>query len=118
MTVILTTHYLQEAEEMCDEIAIINHGTKVVQEPTARLLARTGSKTLLVDPGEWVGELPPLPPGVTGERRGGRLALTWPADRIEAHQVIDALRRGGVPMIDVSTEEPDLEDVFLKLTRG
>lgn len=118
MTVILTTHYLQEAEEMCDEIAIINHGAKVVQEPTARLLARTGSKTLLVDPGPWVGDLPPLPQGVEARRQGGRIALTWPLGRIEAHQVIDALRQGGVPMIDVATEQPDLEDVFLSLTRA
>ena len=117
MTVILTTHYLQEAEEMCDEIAIINHGAKIVQEPTAHLLARAGAKTLLVDPGAWEGALPPLPPGVGAERREGRIALTWPMGGIEAHQVIDALRQGGVPMIDVATEEPDLEDVFLTLTR-
>ena len=118
MTVILTTHYLQEAEEMCDEIAIINHGTKIVQEPTGHLLARAGSKTLLIDPGPWVGALPPLPQGVQAERRDGRIALTWPMGGIEAHQVIDALRQGGVPMIDVATEEPDLEDVFLTLTRA
>lgn len=118
MTVILTTHYLQEAEEMCDEIAIINHGAKIVQEPTERLLARAGAKTLLVDPGAWNGALPPLPPGVEAQRREGRIALTWPMGGIEAHQVIDALRQGGVPMIDVATEQPDLEEVFLTLTRG
>lgn len=117
MTVILTTHYLEEAEAMCDEIAIINHGAKIVQEPTARLLARTGDKTLVIDPGGWTGALPPLPTGVGAEWRGGRLALTWPSGRIEAHQVIDALRQGGVPMIDVATEQPDLQDVFLTLTR-
>ncbi|MBB1496636.1 ABC transporter ATP-binding protein [Paracoccus sp. MC1862] len=118
MTVILTTHYLQEAEEMCDEIAIINHGAKIVQEPTERLLSRAGAKTLLVDPGAWDGALPPLPPGVEAQRRDGRIALTWPMGGIEAHQVIDALRQGGVPMIDVATEQPDLEEVFLTLTRA
>lgn len=118
MTVILTTHYLQEAEEMCDEIAIINHGAKIVQEPTERLLARAGAKTLLVDPGAWEGALPPLPPSVDAKRRDGRIALTWPMGGIEAHQVIDALRQGGVPMIDVATEQPDLEEVFLTLTRA
>ncbi|MBB1490048.1 ABC transporter ATP-binding protein [Paracoccus sp. MC1854] len=118
MTVILTTHYLQEAEEMCDEIAIINHGAKIVQEPTERLLSRAGAKTLLVDPGAWDGALPPLPPGVEAQRRDGRITLTWPMGGIEAHQVIDALRQGGVPMIDVATEQPDLEEVFLTLTRA
>lgn len=119
MTVILTTHYLEEAEEMCDEIAIINHGAKVVQEPTGQLLARMGSKTLLVDPGDWRGELPPLPEGVTAERRaGGQLALSWNTSRTQAEQIVDALRGAGVPMADISTEQPDLQDVFLALTRG
>ena len=119
MTVILTTHYLEEAEEMCDEIAIINHGEKVVQDRTEVLLAGAGSKTLVVDPGAWTGPLPPLPEGVSASRReDGRLALTYSPGRTQADRIIDALRGGGVPMIDVSSEQPDLHDVFLSLTRG
>ena len=119
MTVILTTHYLEEAEQMCDEIAIINHGEKVVQERTDSLLACADSKTLVVDPGPWAGSLPPLPEGVTAERRAdGRLALTYAPGRVQADRIIDALRQGGVPMADVSSEQPDLQDVFLSMTRG
>lgn len=119
MTVILTTHYLQEAEEMCDEIAIINHGEKVVQERTSSLLARAGSKTLVVDPGAWAGSIPALPPGVAGERRAdGRLAFSYAPARVTADRIIDSLRSGGVPMLDIASEQPDLQDVFLSLTRG
>ena len=119
MTVILTTHYLEEAEQMCDEIAIINHGEKVVQDRTDSLLACADSKTLVVDPGPWAGSVPPLPEGVTAERRAdGRLALTYAPGRVQADRIIDALRQGGVPMADVSSEQPDLQDVFLSMTRG
>ncbi|ARJ68481.1 ABC transporter ATP-binding protein [Paracoccus contaminans] len=120
MTVILTTHYLQEAEEMCDEIAIINHGEKVVQERTISLLARAGSKTLVVDPGpSWAGSIPPIPQGVAAERRPeGRLAFSYAPARVTADRIIDSLRAGGVPMLDIASEQPDLQDVFLSLTRG
>ena len=104
---------------MCDEIAIINHGEKVVQDRTDSLLACADSKTLVVDPGPWAGSLPPLPEGVTAERRpDGRLALTYAPGRVQADRIIDALRQGGVPMADVSSEQPDLQDVFLSMTRG
>ena len=119
MTVILTTHYLEEAQEMCDEIAIINHGEKVVQEPTAQLLARADGKTLVVDPGPWTGALPALPDGVAAERRAdGRIALSYAPARVQADRIVDALRAAGVPMRDVASEQPDLQDVFLSLTRG
>lgn len=118
MTVILTTHYLEEAQEMCDEIAIINHGEKIVQERTGSLLARADSKTLVVDPGEWAGAIPALPEGVAAERRAdGRIALNYAPARVQADRIIDSLRRAGVPMIDVASEQPDLQDVFLSLTR-
>ncbi|KGJ21844.1 ABC transporter ATP-binding protein [Paracoccus sanguinis] len=119
MTVILTTHYLEEAQAMCDEIAIIDRGQKIIQDRTERLLARAETKTLVVDPGPWSGALPPLPEGVAAERRAdGRLALSYAPERVPAERIVDALRAGGVPMADLSTEQPDLQDVFLSLTGG
>lgn len=117
MTVILTTHYLEEAQEMCDEIAIIDHGSVVAHDSTSSLLARAETKTLVVDPGEWAGDLPPLPEGVKAERRGnGTLALSYAPGQMQADQIIDRLRAAGVPMLDLQTEQPDLEDVFRQLT--
>ena len=118
MTVILTTHYLEEAEEMCDQIAIINHGEKIVQDSTAALMRQAGAKTLVIDPGDWSGALPPLPEGVAAERRAdGRIALTYAPARMQADRIIDALRAASIPMLDVASEQPDLQDVFLSLTR-
>ena len=118
MTIILTTHYLEEAEQMCDEIAIINHGELVVRQDTRSLLSRADGKTLVLDTGGRV-PLPALPQGAHPEWRGdGRLAISYPPSRIRADQVLDALRGAGVPILDVATEQPDLEDVFVEMTRG
>ena len=117
MTVILTTHYLEEAQEMCDEIAIINHGEVVARDTTRELLAGAEGKTLVIDPGDWTGDLPPLPDGVSAQRRpDGTLALRYAPLQMQADQIIDRLRSAGVPMVDLQTEQPHLEDVFRQLT--
>ena len=118
VTIILTTHYLEEAEQMCDEIAIINHGELVVRQDTRSLLSRADGKTLVLDTGGRVA-LPALPPGAHPEWRGdGRLAISYPPSRIRADQLLDALRGANIPILDVATEQPDLEDVFVEMTRG
>ena len=118
MTIILTTHYLEEAEEMCDEIAIINHGEVIVRDQTAALLARMDGKTLVVEP---ESALPAtgitLPDGVTmDQRRDGALALTYRRSATSAEAVLDAVRAAGISIRDVATEQPNLEDVFVSLT--
>ncbi|RJL06483.1 ABC transporter ATP-binding protein [Paracoccus siganidrum] len=118
MTIILTTHYLEEAEQMCDEIAIINHGELVVRQATRALLGGMDGKTLVIDAGGRVA-LPALPEGARPEwRADGRLAISYPPSRIRADALLDALRGAGVPILDVASEQPDLEDVFVEMTRG
>ncbi|EAR49922.1 ABC transporter, ATP-binding protein [Oceanicola granulosus HTCC2516] len=118
MTIILTTHYLEEAQEMCDEIAIINHGEVTARDTTANLLSRLDGKTLVVRP-EAPAALPPLPDGVVGEARpDGSLVFTYPSSRFPAEAVLSAVREAGISIRDVTTEEADLEDVFLALTRS
>src|SRR6056297_2487515 len=63
MTIILTTHYLEEAQEMCDEIAIVNHGELVIRDRTANLLERLDGKTMIITP-DGSGGVLDLPPGV------------------------------------------------------
>ncbi|MBO9453688.1 ABC transporter ATP-binding protein [Paracoccus sp. R12_1] len=117
MTIILTTHYLEEAEQMCDEIAIINHGELIVRQGTRELLGRADGKTLIIDSGGRA-RIPDLPAGARAEwRDDGRLAISYPPSRIRADQLLDALRGAGVPIIDVASEQPDLEDVFVEMTR-
>jgi len=116
MTIILTTHYLEEAQEMCDRIAIIDRGELILCEDTETILGRADSKTLVVDTGE-AHALPPFPAGVRAERRAdGRLALSYAPSRLPADALIDALRGAGLPILDVAVETPDLEDAFIQLT--
>ena len=118
MTIILTTHYLEEAEQMCDEIAIINHGELVVRQDTRSLLSRADGKTLVLDTGGRT-PLPPLADGAHPKwRADGRLAISYPPSRVRADQLLDALRGAGIPILDVATEQPDLEDVFVEMTRA
>ena len=117
MTIILTTHYLEEAQEMCDEIAIIDKGRKIAQDKTANLLARLDAKTLVVTPDAPLAQAPDLPEGVTLEQRpDGALALGFRKGAVSMEALIAALHRAGVSIRDIATEEPDLEDVFLDLT--
>jgi ABC-2 type transport system ATP-binding protein len=117
-TIILTTHYLEEAEQMCGHIGIINNGELIASEPTASLIGRMDAKTLVVTPESPLTALPPLPDDVTGEiRPDGALAVTWRKSRIQAGAILAALHDAGVTITDVATEEPHLEDVFVSLTR-
>ncbi|WP_068110118.1 ABC transporter ATP-binding protein [Tropicimonas marinistellae] len=118
MTIILTTHYLEEAEEMCDEIAIIHDGRKIAHDRTDRLIGQIDAKTLVIHPAEPASGEVALPDGVELERRAdGALAFSYRRGKVTAEQVLDALREAGIRIQDVATEEPHLEDVFLALTR-
>ncbi len=119
VTIILTTHYLEEAEEMCDRIAIVNHGSLVTCEDTPTLLARLDTKTLVITSDTPIEITPAAPPGVKAEiRADGALALTYRKSEAEIAGLLDMVRGAGVSIRDVTTEEPDLEDVFVELTRS
>ena len=117
VTIILTTHYLEEAEEMCDRIAIVNHGQLVACEETPSLLSRLDSKTLVITCDAPIPAPPATPPGVRAEiRPDGALALTYRKSEAEIAGLLEVVRGAGVSIRDVTTEEPDLEDVFVALT--
>ncbi|TNF20131.1 MAG: ABC transporter ATP-binding protein [Rhodobacteraceae bacterium] len=115
MTIILTTHYLEEAEQMCDEIAIVNHGEVVAQDSTSNLLGRLDAKSMVILPD---GESATLPegPGLEVERRGAAIVITYNGSQTSAQDVLEAVRTAGIRIRDVKTQEADLEDVFLALT--
>ncbi len=115
-TIILTTHYLEEAEAMCDEIAIINHGEMIVRDTTANLLGTLDQKTLVITP-EKPADIAAMPDGVTLQQRDdGRLAFSYKSSTIQAGDILAHLSGAGIRVRDVTTEQPDLEDVFLSLT--
>ncbi|WP_353392905.1 ABC transporter ATP-binding protein [Ruegeria sp. HU-ET01832] len=116
MTIILTTHYLEEAQEMCDEIAIINHGEKIAQDSTSNLLSRMDSRTMVIAPDSPVTELPTAQGVEATLRDDGSLVLQYRSAATSAEQVLESVRTAGIRIRDVRTEEADLEDVFLALT--
>ncbi|WP_108859984.1 ABC transporter ATP-binding protein [Ruegeria sp. Alg231-54] len=116
MTIILTTHYLEEAQEMCDEIAIINHGEKIAQDSTANLLGRMDSRTMVIVPDSPVVDLPSTEGVEAALRDDGNLVLQYRSAQTNAEQVLEAVRAANIRIRDVRTEEADLEDVFLALT--
>lgn len=118
MTIILTTHYLEEAEEMCDEIAIINHGEVVARDSTSNLLGALDAKTMLIQSDSEVGPLPEVDGIAVTTRDDGTIAVSYRARQTSAEDVLSMLRDNGVRIRDVRTEQADLEDVFLSLTRS
>jgi ABC-2 type transport system ATP-binding protein len=118
VTIVLTTHYLEEAEQLCDTIAIVNHGLVVACEPTAQLLRRLDSRTVVVTPADSIAAPPDIAPYETRLRPNGDLAVIFKTADAGVEQVIAAVRAAGVPIKDLRTEEPDLEDVFVSLTYG
>ena len=119
VTIVLTTHYLEEAEQLCDRIAIINHGKVIANEPTRELVGRAQDKNLVVTVDRDVVAAPQAPCfqqiEVSGERQ---LTITYRKDQVNAGEVLAALQRDGLGIVDVTTRDPDLEDVFLSLVRG
>ncbi len=116
MTIILTTHYLEEAQEMCDEIAIINHGELITRDTTSNLLSRLDGKTMVITPAIDCS-MPEMPEGITStHRKDGSLAFTYKTTETSAEAVLGAVQAAGIRIADVKTEEADLEDVFLSLT--
>ena len=116
MTIILTTHYLEEAEQMCDEIAILNKGQIVAQDSTKNLLGYLDAKTLVIQPINPIGALPQHRDTSVSLRPDGTLVISYRSAQISAEEVLKSVRDAGITIRDVRTEQSDLEDVFLALT--
>ncbi len=117
VTIVLTTHYLEEAEQLCDRIAIINHGKLIADKPTRELVDMAQEKIVIVTVDKDVATLPTHPSFDKVEKTGERtLAISYNKERANAGQVLDAVQASGFGIVDVATREPDLEDVFLNLT--
>jgi ABC-2 type transport system ATP-binding protein len=117
-TVFLTTHYMEEAERLCDRVAIIDHGKIVALDTPEGLIRGLGAEKRVVFsypdekrslPLEHVAEITRV------ERSGDRVEVYGRGERFIS-RVVGALEEAGIPFTDLRTEQPNLEDVFLALT--
>ena len=117
VTIVLTTHYLEEAEQLCDRIAIINHGELIALKPTRELVEMAREKIVVVTTGTDIAHPPAHDRFVKVEQTTPRtLEVTYNKDEATAGQVLAQLQEMGVIVEDVTTREADLEDVFVSLT--
>ena len=116
-TVILTTHYLEEAEALCDKIAIIHNGEITANEDKSTLMGRLDQKTLVVTPAAPLSKIPKaLASFESVLREDGSLAITYRTSKTNMAELLAAISASKITIADLRTEEPDLEDVFMALT--
>ncbi len=121
VTIILTTHYIDEAEEMADRVGVINKGQIVLVEGKTELMRRFGEKQLTLDLHHPLAHLPPALAGRQLALSDDGLQLTYAYDANAEHsgisELLDALGSAGVPFRDLRTTQSSLEDIFVKLVR-
>ncbi|MFO1075720.1 MAG: ABC transporter ATP-binding protein [Geminicoccaceae bacterium] len=117
VTVVLTTHYLEEAEQLCDWIAIIDRGRLVACDRKETLLRRLDQKELAIRPLVPLDRLPPALAARGAALDGlGRIVFCYRPSETAVGPLLDLVRDAGIAIADLATREADLEDVFLRLT--
>ena len=119
VTIILTTHYLEEAEEMCDRIAILNKGNIVALDSTKNLLNRIQTKkvTFKTDKNIDIKE-DDLESLKIISKLDNEVCVSYEKSKINIEELINLVKKNNVKIIDISTDDGDLEDVFLRLIKN
>ena len=119
VTIILTTHYLEEAEKMCDRIGILSHGELVALDTTKNLLNKIQTKIVnfVTDKKPSINENT-LKSLKVISNENGKLSISYEKSKINIDQIINYLIAQNIKIIDISTDDGDLEDVFLRLTKN
>ncbi len=116
-TILLTTHYLEEAEELCDEIAIINHGEIIARDSKDNLMNSLDSKALILQLDQSLETVPSAFKDRDGVSvKNGALRIQYQPSKVSFQQMIGEVKEAGFSICDLSTEEAELEDIFRELT--
>ena len=119
VTIILTTHYLFEAQEMCNRIAIINKGNLVALDTTLKLLERIQTKKIKLKLANFNISMPLKLDGVEFTKKSNSsITVIYEKNSQKFEEVLNYLKKQGVEILDISTEDADLEDVFVQLTNN
>jgi ABC-2 type transport system ATP-binding protein len=119
VTIILTTHYLEEAEEMCDRIAILNKGSMVALDSTKNLLDRIQTKKVTFKTDRKIeikeGDLESLK---IISKLDTEVCISYEKSKIDMEELIKLIKKNNIKIVDISTDDGDLEDVFLRLIKN
>ncbi len=121
VTIILTTHYIEEAEEMADRVGVINHGELILVEDKAELMRKLGKKQLTLELREPLGAVPEALAAYQLSISEDGTKLTYSYDTKSEHigitPLLDDLGRAGIKFKDLQTTQTSLEDIFVGLVR-
>lgn len=116
-TIILTTHYLEEAETLCDKIAIIHNGEIVANDNKSSLMSILDRKQLVISFNEPAGFIPEFPESVKAEMKDGKLYLEYSAKMVMMEDILKPIFGNNLHIKDISTREPALDDIFRYFTK-
>ena len=117
VTIVLTTHYLEEAEAMCDTIAIIDHGEVVACDRTASLIAQLDEKHLTIALAQPLNQVPaPLAALGFTLTTDGELSVAYRPSEKRVGALLESVRGQNLEIVDLATQEADLEELFVRLT--
>jgi ABC-2 type transport system ATP-binding protein len=121
VTIILTTHYIEEAEDMADRVGVINKGELIVVEDKAELMRKLGRKQLTLELREPLGAIPSVlaDHNLTLANNGRELVYTYDtkAESTGITDLLDELQQAGIRFKDMQTTQSSLEDIFVGLVR-
>ena len=119
VTIILTTHYLFEAQEMCDRIAIINKGSLVALNTTQKLLDSIQTKKITFKTSQPFNVKKLVLPGVQfNSKNNNIITVVYEKNSLKFDDITNVLRNNDIEILDITTEDGDLEDVFVQLTNN
>jgi len=119
VTIILTTHYLEEAEEMCDRIAILNKGNVVALDSTKNLLNRIQTKKVTFKTDKEINiQKNDLESLEIISKIGNEVCVSYEKSKVSMEKLINLIKKNNVKIVDISTDDGDLEDVFLRLIKN
>ena len=119
VTIILTTHYLGEAEEMCDRIAILNKGNVVALDSTKNLLNRIQTKKVTFKTDKEINiQKNDLESLEIISKIGNEVCVSYEKSKVSMEKLINLIKKNNVKIVDISTDDGDLEDVFLRLIKN
>ena len=119
VTIILTTHYLFEAQEMCDRIAILNKGDLVAHDTTKNLLNRIKTKKIIFKVNKSIDLSKKKISGLSfSSNVSNEIIISYERNKHKIEDIINMVKNEGVEIIDISTDDGNLEDVFIQLTKN